>query len=710
MRPSRQVSSPRTEQSPRGFSWRTPLRVWLASLFASLALADQAFAAEPSSWWAFQPLRTSSPPTVRDDAWSRTPIDSFILKRLETAGLTPAPEASRAVLLRRLSFDLTGLPPTTAELERFEHDTSPDAWEREVERLLASPRYGERWGQHWLDVARYADTAGDNADYPVPEARYYRDYVIQAFNTDKPYRDFIVEQLAGDVLARRGPEAAYAERIAATGFLALSRRYATAPFELMHLTVEDAIETTGRAFLGMTFRCARCHDHKYDPVTTRDYYGLYGLFSSTRFPYAGSEEFQSKNLPRTGFVPLQPESQVRDIESANAVQVARLKAELKTLEAVAEAAKTNAAAPKPDTARLGVVRTELKRRDRFSAAPGIPVAYAVWESAPVDEAMHKRGEPADRGEVVPRCAPRWLGIDGTLSIPAGASGREAFANWLARPDHPLTARVLVNRIWHHHFGRGLVPTPSNFGLRSEPPSHPELLDYLVVRFLESGGSIKTLHRLILNSATWRQAWVSSPQAESTDPANTLHWRHDRRRLDAESIRDALMTAAGGLDLSWAPPHPFPRFEDWNWTQHTPFKAVYDTAHRSVYLMRQRIQRHPFLALFDAPDANVSSDLRTAATVPPQALYFMNNPFVAAQAAALARVIDAIPGTMSTRIDTVVRRVWNRPPGPDEIRRLTTYWERYRAARVDAGSPNAGLEAWTSLCRVLLSANEFVYVD
>jgi len=669
---------------------------------------------EQQTWWAFQPISKPAVPVGTNDTWSANPIDRFIHAKLGDAGLEPGPRASKRVLVRRAFMDLTGLPPSEEEVLAFLSDATPQAFGNLVERLLASPRYGEKWGQHWMDVARYADTAGDNADYPVPEARLYRDYIIGAFNQDKPFAEFVTEQLAGDILASSGPRERYAERVAATGFLALSRRYATAPFELMHLTIEDAIETTGRAFLGMTLRCARCHDHKYDPVSSREYYGLYGVFASTRFPYAGSEEFQSKNLPRTGFVPLRPEAEVAEEVRANAVRVAELKEKLKRLEGQLEQSKTNSSVSKPDMGELTTTRAELKRRDRFASAPGVPVAYAVAESTPVDETIHKRGDPGDRGPAVARCAPGFLGVGGELRIPKGSSGRREFAEWLVRKDHPLTARVLVNRVWQHHFGRGLVATASNFGLRGEKPSHPELLDYLAARFLESGGSIKALHRLIVCSATWQQAWrPATAAAEQRDPANTLLWRHDRRRLDAEGIRDTLMSVAGTLDLTTLPgPHPFPEFEAWNWTQHTPFKAVYETSKRSVYLMRQRIQRHPYLALFDAPDANVSTDVRTSATLPPQALFLMNNPFVRVQANAFANRLIASARTDADRIRNACAWAWGRPPEPSEDERLRQYVVRYteETIRSGVGRREAEREAWRSVAQLLLISNETLYVD
>jgi hypothetical protein len=667
-------------------------------------------AAGADTWWSFQPVNPPTLPHVANPRWVQTPVDSFILARMEAAHLGPAPRADRRTLLRRVTFDLTGLPPTPEEITSFLADASPRAFENVVERLLASPRYGERWGRHWMDVVRYADTAGDNADYPVPEARLYRDYIIDAFNADKPYDQFVCEQLAGDLIAREGPAERAAERIVATGFLALSRRYATAPFELMHLTVEDAIETTGRAFLGMTPRCARCHDHKYDPLTRTDYYGMYGFFASTRFPYAGSEEFQSKNLPRTGFVPLMAEEAgARELE-ANRRRVAELKVAVSQAEAEAARARTNAGARTEDGARLAALRLELKQRERLGHAPGLPVAYGVTDDRPVDQAIHLRGDPATPGTVVPRCLPRFLAGGTPLAIKPGTSGRLEFARWIADPANPLTARVMVNRIWQHHFGRGLVGTPSNFGLRGETPTHPELLDYLADAFVRGGWSVKAMHRLILNSATWQQS--DTPADPALDPANRLYTRFDRQRLDAESIRDAMLMVSGTLDLSRPGAHPFPPVEDWHWTQHNPFKAVYESRHRSVYLMRQRLQRHPYLALFDAPDANTPVDVRTHATVPPQSLYLMNSPFVAEQADAFAHRAAAESTEGRGRAARMVLLAWGRPPTPVELRAATRYIEQFTTeARREGVTPeDADREAWRSYGRVLLGSNEFLYID
>ena len=660
-----------------------------------------AFAA--SRHWAFRPVKAVEPPPD-PTGWADHPIDRFVAAKWRERGLTPAPPAGRRALARRVFFDLIGLPPTPDEMRAFLADEAPDAFARLVDRLLASPHYGERWGRHWLDVVRYADTAGDNADYPVPEARLYRDYVIDSFNADKPYDRFVREQLAGDLLAARGPREDYAEGVIATTYLGLSRRYLTAPYEHWHLTLEDVLDTTGRAFLGLTLRCARCHDHKYDPVSTRDYYALYGVFASTRFPYAGSEEFASQKRPREHFVALVPPEEAAPRLEERARKVAELTA------AVARAEKEK-------SSRLAAARAELEAWRRTNLPPGLPGAYAVGEGKPVDAAVQVGGDPDKPGPVVRRGVPRFLDGPKIPVIPEGQSGRLQLAEWLTGPRHPLTARVLVNRIWQHHFGRGLVATPSNFGLRGEAATHPELLDWLAAEFLASPGpqpgegwSIKRVHRLILSSKTYQLASTHEEAQAARDPGNVWYGRFDRRRLDAEAIRDALLAVGGNLDRRRPGPHPFPPITAWGWTQHTPFKDVYPSAHRSVYLMTQRLQRHPFLALFDGPDTNVSTDVRTTATVPLQALFLRNNPFVEEQARGLARRLLVTTTDPDGRLTLACELCWGRSPTAGETDAAREYLARYRQGQTDPGTTGGEEGAWASLARVLLASNEFVYVD
>jgi hypothetical protein len=670
-----------------------------------------AFAAQRH--WAFEPIRPIEPP-ADPSGWSLHPIDRFIAARHRAAGLRPVAEADRLTLLRRVTFDLIGLPPTPDEIAEFVGDHRADAFAHVVERLLASPHYGERWGRHWMDVARYADTAGDNADYPVPEAARYRDYIIAAFNADKPFDAFIREQLAGDLLTRQGSAGQSGDKIVATGFLALSRRYATAPYELWHLTLEDAIETTGRAFLGLTLRCARCHDHKYDPITQRDYYALYGIFASTKFPYAGSEELVTKKFSRMSFVPTASDDQVRLQVKAATDRLKSLEQQIAELERQGNV-KGSLLQEKPSrSTRLKALRAEQEALRRSGLPPGLPCAYAVSEGTPQNTALQRGGDPENPGPIIPREVPRFafLGRSPPAAISAQASGRLELAQSITRPDHPLTPRVITNRIWQHHFGRGIVATPSNFGLRGEPPSHLEVLDWLAARLVKSGWSIKDLHRQILASRTYQLSSDDDASNAAVDPGNVLLWRFSRHRLDAESMRDAMLAVSGRLDLRGPARHPFPPIEQWGWTQHNAFKAVYPTERRSVYLMTQRLIKHPFLAIFDGPDTNLSTDLRSRSTVPLQALFLMNNPFVQEQSHALARRLLRESADRKGRLDRGWGLAWGRRPTPREAERALTYIDGYTNELAATGTPAEGreIEAWSSLSRVLLTSNGFLYVD
>jgi hypothetical protein len=736
--------------------------------------------------WAFQPIRQVTPPPD-SSGWSNNAIDRFILAKLREQGLKPAAPADKRTLIRRIYFDLIGLPPTPEEVADFLADNSPDAYAKVVDRLLASPHYGERWGRHWMDVARYADTAGDNADYPIPEARLYRDYIIDSFNADKPYDQFLQEQLAGDILAKQGPPEKYTERLVATGFLALSRRYATGPYEFWHLTLEDSIETTGRAFLGLTLRCARCHDHKFDPISQEDYYALYGIFASTQYPWPGAEEFASMKKPREHFVPLvRPEDapslaayqrQVQELEaeikhSEKEGPLAQRLAELnrqmeakskqiKDLETLKGAPKSaqgdssSQASPASSQPKLDVatLRTDLatlqKERDQANGQlqarlnklrdqlwnirkPGLPAgmpgAYAVQDGKPIDAYVQVRGDIDQHGPIVKRNVPQYLSGGESLCIPEGTSGRLQLSRWLTSRENPLTARVMVNRLWQHHFGKGIVPTPSNFGLRGEAPTHPELLDWLAREFMSHPGepgwagprasatgdtwSIKKIHRLILLSKTYQLSSSQDDSIVEKDPGNRWYWRCDRRRLDAESLRDALLAVSGKLDLRRPAAHPFPPIDKWGWTQHNPFKEVYPTHHRSVYLMTQRFQRHPYLALFDGPDTNTTTGRRGSSTVPLQALFMMNDPFMVEQAEGFARRLIASSADSRLRIDVAHQLAWSRPAQQDEIERSLRYLAHYREklATVGVSSERLELETWTSYARIMLSANEFTYLD
>ena len=1142
--------------------------------------------------WAFQPIQDFSPPKVSDVEWSKNSIDAFIRARQEAAGVTVAPLADKKTLIRRATFDLTGLPPTPEEVATFEQDDSPSAYSKLIDRLLASPHYGERWGRHWLDVVRYADTAGETADYPVPLAWKYRNYVIDAFNSDKPYDQFLREQIAGDILGSQHPSENYAEQVTATGYLAISRRFGFDSENYHHLTIQDTIDTLGQSIMGLSLGCARCHDHKFDPVTMHDYYAMYGIFDSSRYAFPGSEQKQRframvplvpsgkaipewrefdhrvasltslldkqkqpvpsailrslhdmdgdfelqapaaggsngvlvppwvysgriavtnaaqspfRNLYAGGRVgaSIAPEARayriaqalhphrdasncdhlwvnldfrvtsspsatpgvhefwiggypsspaivamissdsisikvddsaekiaavtpgqwqnlqlaidlqdrsytltVSSFDSAGAVQVSasrpglRLRPEWSgiinfselfsdssdsnpapgiefdnlgvqeqplaaastestqtTGSAVVDVAElskqlqelvglggdfetqTKDAAPatpwnpgpnsvvkisersqspyenifpegkfgvfmpnrgeydgfgltlpvmwkseetevlytcfdfncadvaaggdgswryyvghgpgnsaaielymngsqffcrsgdarvpvcaltvgqwyqvqvtlnlktrtyegtisarsaadsNPATqtpfrgdvstgwdsqidysfidsyGHLGGIRPELdvdnyeistKPHPAFDAgsvdttAPELlarrakaaaiqkqlaavreegqkagqelnsmltdgpfPMAYAMAEGTPHDVQIQKRGEPTQPGDVVAR---GFIASLGGTSLPAElpGSGRLQLAEWLTSPEHPLTARVMANRLWQYHFGRGLVKTPNDFGVRGLPPTHPELLDHLAAKFMQSGWSVKSMHRLIMLSRTYQlaaeQEAAALQNAEShsseVDPTD-LYVNFQRRRLSAEEIRDSILQVSGELDPSRGERHPFPSPVSWGFSQHGPFIAVYDHNLRSVYLMTQRLKRHPFLALFDGSDPNASTADRLGTTVPTQALFFLNDAFVHAKAEAWGAKLIADGRSESQQIDLAWHQAFNRAATTEEKISSAEYLAAAREELTALNNPEADRRALASWLRTLLGSNEFLHVD
>ncbi len=678
-------------------------------------------------WWSFQPVRDSAPPSVKNAAWPRTPIDRFILARQEEKGLAAVARADKRTLIRRATFDLIGLPPAPEEVDAFLADESPDAFAKLVDRLLASPHYGERWGRHWLDLVRYADTAGDSSDYPVPDAYRYRNYVIDAFNQDKPYNRFLREQLAGDLLPARDDARKY-EQIIATGFIAISRRFSVTPEAHQHLTIEDTIDALGKATLGLSVSCARCHDHKFDPIPTEDYYALYGFFSSTRYPFAGSE---NRRRPKDYVVLLPPdeaERQLRplfDAEKKVAQLVAAEKeAEREKRQAPPKAEKDGQKAAdkkngekspttRPTLAQIEVqTKIAVKERDKIMAdLPPFPRAFAVAEGTPANARVQKRGEPNVPGDEVPR---GFLQVLGGQKLPPEVkdSGRLQLADWIVDPKNPLTARVMVNRVWQYHFGKGIVQTPSDFGARGKAPTHPELLDYLARRFIESGWSIKAMHRAIMLSQCYQLAGSDDARNDAIDAANDYLWKFNRRRLSAEEIRDAMLAVSGDLDPSMAGPHLFPPAHTWDFTQHRAFSAVYDTNHRSVYVMQQRIKKHPFFALFDGADTNATTADRLISTTPVQALFLMNNVFVFQEGEHLAARLESSAPELRARIDRAHRLVFARTATADELNTaeayILEYQEKLRTTTMPSGEyPRAAL---ASYARVLLSSDEFMFVD
>ncbi len=669
---------------------------------------------EGRKFWSFQPVNDPAVPQVRDTKWPRNSVDNFVLARMEQAGVIPAPAADARTLLRRVTFDLTGLPPTPAEMDAFLADTSPQAFEKVVDRLLDSPRYGERWGRHWLDVVRYADTSGNASDYPVPQAHRYRDWVIRAFNRNMPYDQFVREQIAGDLLPG-GTDAERFERITATGYLAIARRFGGSRMGEHFLTLEDTIDNLGRAFLGSSISCARCHDHKFDPFTMSDYYGLYGIFESTRYPFPGAEADKKP----ADFVPLMTQAEIGALLAPHREKLAVIDAEIKTLEAADADAKKLPDGPDKkaavDAAAKALAEARKKRTTVAVEAPAISDAYAVADGKPANTKLQLRGDPKRLGDEVPRHFPAVLGGH-ELPKDAATSGRLQLAEWVSDSKNPLTARVMVNRIWQFHFGRGIVQTPNDFGARGQAPTHPELLDFLASRFVESGWSVKAMHKLILLSQSWQLASSSDHAAMAKsaqlDPGNDLFWKFNRYRLDAESIRDTLLFVGGDLDESSPGTHPFPPQHTWGWTQHNPFVAAYETRRRSVYLMQQRLKKHPYLALFDGADPSSSTGVRLPSTTPLQALFVMNDPLAHAESSKFAARAIAVASDEPARIAAAYQIAWNRPPSADEQQECADFLKQYRDKLAELKTPpdQAELKAWSALTRVLMSSNEFVFVD
>ena len=647
---------------------------------AAEALPEKPTVSDAKDFWSFRPLQVQPVPVPAVKS-GRNEIDAFILSVLEQRGLSPNPEADRRTLIRRVTFDLTGLPPTPEEIEAFLRDESPTAYEALVDRLLDSPRFGEKFGRHWLDVVRYADTAGDSSDYPIPQAARYRDYVIAAFNADKPYDRFVREQLAGDLLPWRQRDERN-ENLIATGFIALSRRFGVGEGQF-ELTIDDTIDTLSKSLLGLTVSCARCHDHKHDPVSQRDYYALYGIFHSTRYPFPGAEVEQR---PRD-LVPLLSDDEVERLLKPTRAEIAEIDARIRALSAA-----TNA--PESELARL-----KRQRRERLDEAPEIPSAFAVAEGRAENSPVFLRGEKWRPGPVVPR---GFLEVLGGQTVPTGStnSGRLELADWIVSPENPLTARVFVNRVWQWTFGRGLVATANDFGTHGHAPSNPALLDHLAGRFVRDGWSTKRLVRLLVTSRTYRQSSDAYGPNLLADPDNALLWRHDRRRLSAEELRDSALFVSGRLDLDPGLFHPFPPKSRWNFTQHFQFTADYATDKRSVYLMQQRIQRQPFLALFDGADPNASTAERTLTTSPLQSLYFLNHPFTHGHAAAFAERIARTATNPADQIEAAWRLAYGRS---------ATHEERTAALEHLSQTPSSRA-AWESLARALLASNEFAFID
>ena len=866
MPPSGKLPEPALAILRQWVSLGAPWTVGTAKGFPNVT-ASASSTAVAAAHWAFQPVRRAAPPTVSDREWLRTPLDAFVVARLEAAGLAPSHEANKRTLIRRATMDLWGIPPTAEEVDAFESDRAPDAFDRLIDRLLASPRYGERWGRHWLDVARYADTKGYvfTQDRRYPYAYTYRDYVISAFNSDLGYDRFLIEQIAADQLPRGDDK----EPLAALGFLTVGRRFLLDQNEI----IDDRIDVVTRGLLGLTVTCARCHDHKFDPIPTEDYYSLYGVFASSVEPAelpllgrpgdparsadyhrklaaatqardqylaarrdefvadlqtrlseylraAGQLRFDPDNselderglagklntrrlrslitmwkryleatskvddpvfgpwnafagLPKDQFAAKSSEVQrkltgpkdakaqpihplvARSVIGSPPANMDEVVERYTTLFAQLEARwkEHSAQSPAPralpesdweslrqalfgacgslqvstDAMREFLDQEQAGQLDQLSGAivdlesthQGAPARAMVINDAPAPVEPHVfiRGNPGRPGPAVPRRFLRLLAEPDRRPFQKG-SGRLEMARAIADPKNPLTARVLVNRVWLWHFGKGLVSTASDFGLRSDPPSHPEMLDYLASEFIASGWSLKALHRQIMLSSAYRQCSEPRPEGLRLDPENQLLWRFNRQRLDFESMRDSLLAVSGVLDPAvGGPPASI---------TERPFST-----RRTIYGFIDRQNLDGLYRTFDFAVPDTTSPRRFLTTVPQQALFLMNSPFLHEQARQLIASIglppdaaSAAPGTGSAGdpaegVRQIYRRVLGRSPEPDELGLAIEFvrrqndsapteqgaWGRSRDTKADQP-----LSPWEQLSQVLLLTNEFMFVD
>lgn len=666
--------------------------------------------------WAFQPPVEPAIPVVKNSAWPQSPVDNFVLAKLEAAGLVAASPADKRTLIRRATFDLIGLPPEPAEVEAFLADDRPDAFARLIDRLLTSPAYGERWGRHWLDVARYADSNGLDENVAHGNAWRYRDYVVAAFNGDKGYDRFVLEQLAGDLLPAAN-EGQRHEHLIATGFLGIGPKVLAEVDEakMQMDIVDEQIDTIGRVLLGLTLGCARCHDHKFDPIDTADYYGLAGIFKSTRTMenYKKVAKWNENVLASPATKAMQDEYDMLLAAKKQAVDAFIAKAD----EQVRQNPPPDGKLPEkleplypPETKEaLKKLRDELSNFQK--TPPDLPSAMGVTEDRVADVAICIRGNPLKLGDVVPRHTPPVMRGPAAAPFPASESGRRELAQWMIDPRHPLTSRVIVNRVWRWHFGKGLVRTPDNFGLLGEPPTHPELLDWLARRFVAGGWSIKSMHRLILNSSTYQQSSAPHPDTIERDPENRLFGRADLRRLDAEEVRDALLAVSGRIDL--APGGTLLKIKNRGYLfDHTSKDLTdYTSNRRSLYLPVIRNNLYDLFQLLDYPDAAIPSGDRTATTVAPQALMMMNSDFVMQCAADFAARLLEGSGNDDQRLGQMYAIAYGREATADELSANRAFLLEL-VKTLTASEPDSAKRtrhAWNILCHTAVAANEFIYL-
>ena len=719
------------------------LFIFFAVSCLSSAAADEE--TEELLWSLRKPIRFEPPALIslQHSARVRNPIDQFVLRRLEDAGLEPAPEAGRRTLVRRAYFDLLGLPPTPEQVETFVKDESEDAWPRLIDTLLASKHYGERWGRHWLDVARYADSGGYETDIYYRNAWRYRDYVVRSLNDDKPYSVFVQEQIAGDELwpdnLDLDPRRVYIvseekqrhlDARIATGFYALGPRIHESGLDARRLayeTLTDWADTTASAFMGLTLACARCHDHKFDPFTQDDYFSLQAIFADAReveLPLWNSmgEADWRQNYPRVVAVQ----------EAREACRLFDVSMHGKTMSSDQQTQKQQLLAAIGQAVLNLPTSTAGQETIAYDGLMHIPTASVLGREHPaLIKPVHllERGELQMQQHREPAALPAALAAatNTTTELPVPYEARKQFALWLTREDHPLTSRVIVNRMWHWHFGRGIVETPNDFGNMGQPPSHPDLLDWLATGFARDGWKIKNLHRLIMNSSVYRQSsQFETDRNLAADFDNRLLWRMNRRRLEAETLWDNVHSSAGTINLAiGGPPVVPPLAEDeiaslrdkWHWvTSADPAQHT----RRGIYILVRRNFKFPMFEVFDTPVSSQSCPVRDVTTVAPQALWGLNNASVFKQAMCMAgRVINEAGENRMAQIDRAWRIALGRPPALDEVTSASQLLDKLEQCSPASlkeppeswnSVPPAQAQALTRLCLALFNLSEFAFID
>jgi len=660
--------------------------------------------------WALLPLNNPKVPAVRDTAWPKDPIDRFILARLEAERLEPVGDANKVALIRRVTFDLTGLPPTLVEIDSFLKDGSVDVYGKLVDRLLASPRFGERWGRHWLDVARYGESTGPSRNIPYPHAWKYRDYVIDAVNADIPFNRFVQEQIAGDLLPA-GSDRERDRLLAATGFLALGVKDVNQRFKVRFVmdNVDEQIDAVTRSILALTVSCARCHDHKFDPIPTTDYYALAGIFTSTenraglrnKMGGGGLDYYDPAMLVvLTTRLSAVPNEKVQNLK----VAVAQAKKEWEAIRDTPEGlSKGRDGFPKQRSYRLRYEKLQTELIDLTDPAARGHAVHGVGDARIVsDTEVRIRGEAEKVGPSVPRGFLTALNVAGAPEVNPKGSGRLELAGWLTSSNNPLTARVLVNRVWQRLFGRGIVATVDNFGVSGDSPSHPELLDYLANRFIREGWSVKKLVRAIALTRAYRLSSDGPASHRAIDPTNRFVWRHTPRRLDAEEIRDAMLAAAGSLNLnrpvgSAAMKLKMIEIPDTGADARAIREYADRSTHRSVYLPLLRGITPRALEAFDPVEQTLVTGRREATTVPRQALYLLNSSFVRRQSLTLAELLLAEnDGACADRIRKAYLLTLGRLPDNMEVKRVQAFLINYESTARE-------LNAFKPSTRVIVAA-------